>query len=671
MMKELVEKAFAKDGAIVTLGGYWTAEQAEYAQYIAVSLEGIGHQAMLEAETGIGKSLGYLIPSLIYLNEHEKSAPIAISTFTRSLQKQIVNNDLPFALSVLKELGILNTVQTAYRMGKQAFFSPSRTKEAIETVLQETPTAAETLATFLKYVEASCAGGSGLISDYLDDYMVLPCGLKYQDICLLDTQVIDNEAYKLHRVRAENARLLIMNHASLIIYPQLGFKEDTLHAVIVDEAHAIEGVCQQMFNYRRPVVEIPGLITRAAKELPKRKYLKATAELAADWRTTLKQEQAESGADIWTHAQFDNKLNAQMESAITISKGLRKCQKELEKEYGEKAISTKQATLLARLDYMNKAISRWIENNGTYANNAILFSPKLAEPSIATINIFAARIFNKLMLKLTDNIILTSATISDAKKNFLSFKNLAYTLGLDSAMNTAECSLSPSKYGELSFVLAPPDGDKPVVMDDDEVLFNQGWLDDVTKMLSAAKREGGSILMLTSSFKETAAIYQAMSDRTGILYHKQGSSLNEYLGEFIAGNKQILITPGAWEGVSLKKKNGEQLIKHLMISRVPFTPPDYLFEKILEEYRQRSGGAKNYTFLNQMQETVIRLKQGIGRGLRGPNFSVKVWICDSRMPSYSDNKTSRALINAIPKRFLNAYKDAAIFGEEKRKVVLI
>lgn len=78
--------------------------------------------AILEAETGVGKSIGYIIPCLIFLSLHPNSEQVIISTFTRLLQKQIMLVDMPFAVKVVEALG-LNPPKYGYRMGRQAFFS--------------------------------------------------------------------------------------------------------------------------------------------------------------------------------------------------------------------------------------------------------------------------------------------------------------------------------------------------------------------------------------------------------------------------------------------------------------------------------------------------------------------------------------------------------------------
>ncbi len=68
-------------------------QQLEMAREVAASLEQ-GHHLMIEAGTGTGKSLAYLIPAVLWALENE--ARVVVSTYTKTLQEQIVNQDIPF-----------------------------------------------------------------------------------------------------------------------------------------------------------------------------------------------------------------------------------------------------------------------------------------------------------------------------------------------------------------------------------------------------------------------------------------------------------------------------------------------------------------------------------------------------------------------------------------------
>ena len=72
--------------------------QLEFARSVHSTLSGSG-TLIIEAGTGIGKTLGYLIPLIAYARRNQ--VRVAISTETRNLQQQILQKDLPLALKAL------------------------------------------------------------------------------------------------------------------------------------------------------------------------------------------------------------------------------------------------------------------------------------------------------------------------------------------------------------------------------------------------------------------------------------------------------------------------------------------------------------------------------------------------------------------------------------------
>ncbi|HPJ38286.1 MAG TPA: DEAD/DEAH box helicase, partial [Spirochaetota bacterium] len=78
-------------------------EQLIMAEFIASRLIETGN-AIIEAGTGIGKTMAYLIPVILHAVEHNKR--IAISTETKALQKQLIDKDIPIAKKVLNDCGI-------------------------------------------------------------------------------------------------------------------------------------------------------------------------------------------------------------------------------------------------------------------------------------------------------------------------------------------------------------------------------------------------------------------------------------------------------------------------------------------------------------------------------------------------------------------------------------
>ena len=128
-----------------------------------------GGVAAIEAGTGTGKSLGYLIPAA--LAARAGGLPVAVSTFTRVLQNQLVERELPFVQRLIPDLTF------AQWQGRANYLSLSRLAEEVEDALSEDrlPLArAWTLALLLRFAEASTHGNLeelGYIPQALDDLL--------------------------------------------------------------------------------------------------------------------------------------------------------------------------------------------------------------------------------------------------------------------------------------------------------------------------------------------------------------------------------------------------------------------------------------------------------------------------------------------------------------------
>ena len=658
-LQELVEQVFSVDGSIVQCGGRYNAQQASYANYVVQALEGQGSvTAMLEAETGIGKTLVYLISSLICLNLQEKPNKIIISTYTRMLQRQILSTDLTFAVEVLRHIGIENKVKCAYRMGKQAFFSPTRTENHINQMKVEHPQFSAEYDEFLRFVNASCFSGSGLWLDWIEENLNFPPHVSGRDVSLLQHQVVDSPAYKEHLELAANADLLITNHMTIL---SQSF-DDEYHAIFFDEAHEINGVCTQLFNHKLPLLEVMNTLEKVKRRFLNKRYIVPFINMVKEWDATLRTQ--DTSHNFWTDRTHKKLIDAQTEMVQQALNSSSKCEKDLKKVYSGGALDADAAEILSKIEGFNHTFKKWMLLDQTYQQRAIGFSAKHRNPSVASLNIYAGRIFAKRIRAITNRIILVSATLSDAKRE-LSFKSTCFNLGLDENP-LIKCSISPENYGNMEFVLCDPAIPKPVIVDGEDILFSGDWLKNAVAMINSALSNGESVLVLAQSFNEAKELAQHLNNPK-VQHHVKGKPLDMYIKNLVEGVSQCLITPSAWEGVSIRKPDGSQLLKHVMITRIPFKPIDGLVELFRSE-----RGTKNFMWLEQSYHAVYKLKQGMGRGNRSPTDNVVIHFCDPRMPHYNDSRTgNQNLISAIPKRFMNNYAQAKVFGKETVKMVMI
>jgi ATP-dependent DNA helicase RecQ len=237
-----VDEAFARAEA---LGRSRREAQLELAHLAADMLRDGGY-AVVEAGTGVGKSQGYSLPAA--LRAHSSGRPVVLSTFTRVLQTQLVERELPFVQQLVPGLTY------ALLQGRANYLSLSRLTEEIEDALAEThlPAArAWMLATLIRFAEVSAHGNLeelGYTPRALDEYLAAD-GAVLQFLSSLRASRDDRSAsfsgadfYRRARENAERAELVVVNHA-LLLSNFLGAHADEepfATQVVCDEAHTLE-----------------------------------------------------------------------------------------------------------------------------------------------------------------------------------------------------------------------------------------------------------------------------------------------------------------------------------------------------------------------------------------------------------------------------------------------
>jgi ATP-dependent DNA helicase DinG len=125
-----VESIFGPGGLLVTLDPKFEPrpQQAEMASAVARALEDGGHLAV-EAPTGVGKSLAYLLPAALWAAAGGRK--VLVSTYTRALQEQIMEKELPLVADVMRRLG--TELRYAMLQGSDNYLCVQRLSRLSET----------------------------------------------------------------------------------------------------------------------------------------------------------------------------------------------------------------------------------------------------------------------------------------------------------------------------------------------------------------------------------------------------------------------------------------------------------------------------------------------------------------------------------------------------------
>ena len=214
---------------------------------------------MIEAGTGVGKSLAYLIPAILW--SHANDTTVVISTATRNLQGQLIGSDIPKALKVLGDEAA--NFKVAVLKGRANYLCLHAVSEFFApgywTMSEEEQSA---MPGFIDWLEHTEDGD-------LDSYEGLPrstlscpgeeCGGRR---CPFYSRCFVNRARK----RAADANLVIVNHALVLADATASGKLLPPHGrLIVDEAHNLEDIATEYLSREFSINALTRILNRLSR----------------------------------------------------------------------------------------------------------------------------------------------------------------------------------------------------------------------------------------------------------------------------------------------------------------------------------------------------------------------------------------------------------------------
>lgn len=201
-----------------------------------------GEHLMVEAGTGTGKSLAYLIPAALWAAHHNE--PVVISTFTRSLQDQLLEKDIPLVRAALGWPGL----RAVALKGRRNYLCPRR----LYDMYRIGPRDEDEFRVLARVLLWLAEGGSGVADDLTLQPQDMPIWqmLNAEDEgCTAKTCVQSMEGicpfYRARRA-AQEAHLVVVNHALLMSDVVGGYRVlPSFSRLIVDEAHHLENAATE------------------------------------------------------------------------------------------------------------------------------------------------------------------------------------------------------------------------------------------------------------------------------------------------------------------------------------------------------------------------------------------------------------------------------------------
>jgi len=243
-----VSDLFGPKGSLASIRGFeWRREQQRMAEGVAAALEGRSH-LVVEAGTGVGKSLAYLLPAVLHSVRTGRKA--LISTHTINLQEQLLYKDIPLVKGLLSE-----DFEAVLLKGRQNYVCPTRLARARRHgadlfTAEERPE----LERIHEWAETTRDGSlSDLPFEPAQQLWAQVCS--EQHLCTPKTCGRDSGCfYQAARRRAQSAQVLVLNHT--LFFTLLGDPEEEGLGylfpddfVIFDEAHTVEQVASRHLGF--------------------------------------------------------------------------------------------------------------------------------------------------------------------------------------------------------------------------------------------------------------------------------------------------------------------------------------------------------------------------------------------------------------------------------------
>ena len=631
--------------------------QINFSEYVDNILSGQGGIGVIEAGTGLGKSMAYLYPAIKYSHDNSNENPIILSCYTKHLQDQLFNNDLPTLTKAID-----TSIKAVLLKGRNNYLCKTRLRWLINSSDKMlSGEEAMNLLPVLVWLEHTSTGDLDECPGFSNGFTYRLMGLIQSEQGFCTSSICakhDGCFFGPLRKVAYQSNLIVVNHALLIsdaqsksnIDDSMGFLPEN-NAVIIDEAHNLPKAAYHQltlsFDHRslnyvldridpkhnhsvrwnnklRTIAAIhskfeisrstlSGLVEEG-RDLIKIFFDKMTSNAYHHFDPNSKYSTKIIIDDLNEHfTPLEKELNELKSALHSLRNHIRKLREdlldidetredfiELHQLFDRSEGSLSDILILTEsiTSNQNKEYVYWYEGNFRTISGAtqLILTVNMApiQPGIELAN---------SIFKSIDFCILTSATL----RTKLSFDYFLNRVGLDSVEFDHVSSTvyeSPFSYNDqvTYFQYAGNDSQRPDIIAKTILHCNRKFNKRMMVLFnSRAQLDNTSQLLRQFSHKADLPIFAQK---------RQTSRMGLIRGMKQVKNGILLGTNAFWEGVDLPG----DLLEVLMIIKMPFDVPTEPTVKAYGKMIEERGGNSFMDYA--LPESVIRFRQGFGRLIR-------------------------------------------------------
>lgn len=594
------------------------------------------HHLIVEAGTGTGKTLAYLVPAIAAACG--SGARVVISTGTKNLQEQLIDKDIPFLHDVLPK-----QFRAAVMKGRNNYACLHRIKSAesmpVLAGLEEIDQFDE-VAHWVRETETGDRAELSTLPENLPFWRHIDAR---SDTCL-GQKCPDFEPCFLTRMRlrAIDADIVVVNHH--LFFADLALRNGAYGAVlpdyaavILDEAHQIEDVASEYFGAQVSTYQIDDLLSdvgylKLDNSEVERELARTSARISrfadAFWISFREGRGLEGrfsltprgispprheGSELKYILDDEDERSAVPTTALSdvyyaLDNALNRLETTLDvlKDPPADAESIVRRARQLRFDLNfivkgdDKTFVYWIERRGR--------GVFLRASPIDVSGLLQDKLFEKV-----PTVVLTSATLSSAGN----FNFIRERLGLDEA----EEMIAESIFDfENQAVLYLP----PQMPDPRSPQWASAAAAEVIKIVNATE---GRAFVLSTSLSGMKDLYDRVAPELNYPCFVQGSASKSALLKTFrtTPNAVLFATSSFWQGVDVR---GEQL-SCVIIDKLPFAVPSDPIVAARQRHIEEQGGSSFYEY--SVPQAIITLKQGLGRLIRSTTDRGVLAVLDPRL----------------------------------------
>ena len=705
---EEIGRVFAPDGMMAHLKGYEQRdEQVRMSLAVAEAFNRDG-VALVEAGTGTGKSLAYLVPSILWAVRNNER--VVISTNTINLQEQLIRKDLPF---LARNSKIEFKTALVKGRGNYACLRKLEHAEAEPSLFPD-----ESSAELTSIIEWSHASQDGCRSDLA----FTPRHSTWEEVCCEADQCSRSRCKHFnrcffYRARRESsaARVLVVNHALLlsdiVLRKETGYDATAIlppfTRLIFDEGHHLEdvatshlslmiarsGILKQLQRLVPQKANRAGLLTiissRIARDLPesqeglyselsglleshllpKAHDLAGLTEQTMDWLAISVEHDSGGLAGreqklritpeverkvFWNECRqrLHGLADAVNDYTSAMRTLLRRCgdlPEKLREKLADQLLDT--GGIEGRLQAMADGLLLFTTDAEGYCRwIETRNGSRGVQARICAAPLDISGQLKETVLDRLKTIIVTSATLTVG--GLFGYLKKRTGFGLLPKERLSELQLaSPFDYASQVFVAIPENMPEPT-----EPGYREALESHILQAVTLAR--GGAFVLFTS-YDLLNRVHAALAPqlaRLGLTTLKQGETgRHALLAQFRKeGNAVLFGTDSFWEGVDVK---GEAL-RLVIITRLPFQVPTEPVQQARAEKIKSDGGDPFRDF--SLPQAVIKFRQGFGRLIRSRDDHGAVLILDRRVINKSYGRT---FLRSLPETEIVKGNSGEMFGK--------